>query len=338
MSARAVARAMLGAARRTSKFRLLTRRAIAAVLAAWRRSRASAYCSSSAWWRRARSSTCAPTRGRRVTAAVIRRRAGRTRRSAYPGRRAPGPSPSSARRPERRRPPDHPRHAAPGHRDLPPFPLGPHGRPDAPRLAAPRPPRRRRPRAAARRLHLDLLGRRRRRRPGEPRVLPGRVQHRGARARPPLPPLLAARLRAGAREPRRRARPRARRRRGRRTVAALTLTVGAGAARLDAFLHGALPALSRRFVRRLIAEGAVCVNGRPAAKGVRVAPGDRVTLPDLPASIAPEPQLALPVLHEDDAVVALDKPGGMPGHALDPRQRGTAAAFLLAPYPELAGA
>src|SRR5207237_5940406 len=72
-------------------------------------------------------------------------------------------------------------------------------------------------------------------------------------------------------------------------------------------------------------------------KGVRVAPGDRVTLPDLPASIAPEPQLALPVLHEDDAVVALDKPGGMPGHALDPRQRGTAAAFLLARYPEMAG-
>ena len=94
--------------------------------------------------------------------------------------------------------------------------------------------------------------------------------------------------------------------------------------------------MSRRLVRRLIAEGAVCVNGRPAAKGVRVARGDRVTLPDLPATITPEPGLALAVLHEDDALVALDKPGGMPGHALDPRQRGTAAAFLLARYPEMA--
>jgi len=94
--------------------------------------------------------------------------------------------------------------------------------------------------------------------------------------------------------------------------------------------------MSRRLVRRLIAEGAVCVNGRPAAKGVRVAPGDRVTLPDLPATITPEPGLALAVLHEDDALVALDKPGGIPGHALDPRQRGTAAAFLLARYPEMA--
>ena len=119
-------------------------------------------------------------------------------------------------------------------------------------------------------------------------------------------------------------------------MAALTLTVGAGAVRLDTFLRGALPAMSRRLVRRLIAEGAVCVNGRPAAKGVRVAPGDRVTLPDLPATITPEPGLALAVLHEDDALVALDKPGGMPGHALDPRQRGTAAAFLLARYPEMA--
>ena len=119
-------------------------------------------------------------------------------------------------------------------------------------------------------------------------------------------------------------------------MAALTLTLGAGAVRLDTFLRGALPAMSRRLVRRLIAEGAVCVNGRPAAKGVRVARGDRVTLPDLPATITPEPGLALAVLHEDDALVALDKPGGMPGHALDPRQRGTAAAFLLARYPEMA--
>ena len=119
-------------------------------------------------------------------------------------------------------------------------------------------------------------------------------------------------------------------------MAALTLSVGAGAVRLDTFLRGALPAMSRRLVRRLIAEGAVCVNGRPAVKGVRVAPGDRVTLPDLPATITPEPGLALAVLHEDDALVALDKPGGIPGHALDPRQRGTAAAFLLARYPEMA--
>lgn len=119
-----------------------------------------------------------------------------------------------------------------------------------------------------------------------------------------------------------------------------TLTVddasGAGGPRLDAFLAAALAGLSRRLVRRVIAEGAVRVNGRRAAKGLRLRPGDRVTLPDLPDALAPEPALALPVLHEDAALAVIDKPGGMPAHALDPRRRGTAAAFVLARWPETA--
>jgi 23S rRNA pseudouridine1911/1915/1917 synthase len=120
----------------------------------------------------------------------------------------------------------------------------------------------------------------------------------------------------------------------------VTLTVGADpwlvATRLDAFVHAALPGLSRRLVHRLIAEGGVRVNGRPAPKGARLRPGDVVSLPALPASIAPEPELALPIVYEDDTLVAVNKPGGMPGHALDPRQRGTAAAFLLGRFPEMA--
>jgi 23S rRNA pseudouridine1911/1915/1917 synthase len=121
----------------------------------------------------------------------------------------------------------------------------------------------------------------------------------------------------------------------------VTLTVAddppAGGSRLDAFVHAALPGLSRRLVQRLIAEGAVRLNGRPAPKGARLDPGDRVTLPALPASITPEPALSLAIAHEDDHLVAVEKPGGMRGHAVDPRERGTAAAFLVARYPEMAG-
>jgi len=119
-----------------------------------------------------------------------------------------------------------------------------------------------------------------------------------------------------------------------------TLTVddasGAGGPRLDAFLAVALAALPRRLVRRVIAEGDVRVNGRRAAKGLRLRPGDEITLPDLPDALAPEPALALPVLYEDAALAVIDKPGGMRAHALDPRQRGTAAAFVLARWPETA--
>ena len=120
----------------------------------------------------------------------------------------------------------------------------------------------------------------------------------------------------------------------------VTLTVAddppAGGSRLDAFVHAALPGLSRRLVQRLIAEGAVQLNGHPAPKGARLGPGDRVTLPALPASVTPEPALSLAIAHEDDSLVAVEKPGGMRGHALDPRERGTAAAFLVARYPEMA--
>jgi len=115
-----------------------------------------------------------------------------------------------------------------------------------------------------------------------------------------------------------------------------TFVVAGEAQRLEHFLQAALPGRSRRLLRRLIADGVVRVNGTPGRKGTRLRAGDRVTLPDLPAAIAPEPDLALAILHVDADVVAVDKPGGMASHALDPREGGTAAAFLVARFPEMA--
>ena len=42
-------------------------------------------------------------------------------------------------------------------------------------------------------------------------------------------------------------------------------------------------------------------------------------------------------MHVDERLVVVDKPGGMPGHALDPRQRDSVAAFLAGRFPETAG-
>jgi 23S rRNA pseudouridine1911/1915/1917 synthase len=116
---------------------------------------------------------------------------------------------------------------------------------------------------------------------------------------------------------------------------ALIETVPAdGAGRLDAFVAAACPALSRRLVRRLIDAGLVRVNERPASRGAHLVAGDRVTMP--PVRLDPEPDLPVRVVYVDDRVVMLDKPGCMPAHALDPRQRGTVAAFLAAHFPETA--
>lgn len=102
--------------------------------------------------------------------------------------------------------------------------------------------------------------------------------------------------------------------------------------RLDTFVCRHCPALSRRLVRRLIDDGVVRVDDRAAPRGAYLARGARVTLP--PTRLAPEPDLPVTILHVDERLVVIDKPGGMPGHALDPRQRGTAAAFLAARFPE----
>src|SRR5262249_56138353 len=84
----------------------------------------------------------------------------------------------------------------------------------------------------------------------------------------------------------------------------------------------------------LIADGLVRVNGRIVPKGTRVLGGDRIALPAL--RLEPEPDLPVRVVHLDERLIAVDKPGGMPSHALDPRQRGTVAGFLAGRLPETA--
>src|SRR5512143_2642081 len=119
-----------------------------------------------------------------------------------------------------------------------------------------------------------------------------------------------------------------------------TVTVPAtgGGMRLDAFLAGYVPQCSRRTAQRVIAAGEVRVNGRRARKAHAVAAGDKVELPDAlyeSSHLQANPQLIVPVLYEDAVLVAIDKPAGMPSHALRADENDTAANFLLACYPEL---
>jgi len=109
--------------------------------------------------------------------------------------------------------------------------------------------------------------------------------------------------------------------------------------RLDIFLARHLPGVGRRAARALIARGAVRLNGRRTRKADMVHPNDLVCVAE-PASAAsvclpPEADLPIAVLHADDVMVAIDKPPGMPVHALRPGERGTAANFLVARYPEV---
>lgn len=119
-----------------------------------------------------------------------------------------------------------------------------------------------------------------------------------------------------------------------------TVPPGKEAIRLDAFVRRCLPHLSVREAQRAIAERAFWVNGRPGKKGARLCAGDIVSYRGAPHLLAttPPPDLGLPigVLYEDDCVLALDKPAGLPTHGFSGRERRSLANFLIAARPELA--
>jgi len=80
-------------------------------------------------------------------------------------------------------------------------------------------------------------------------------------------------------------------------------------------LARALPGLSRARIQRLIESGSVLVNGEPARKSASVQEGDLLAYA-IPATdhVTPASGLNLPVLYEDEALAAIDKPAGLAVH------------------------
>jgi 23S rRNA pseudouridine1911/1915/1917 synthase len=96
---------------------------------------------------------------------------------------------------------------------------------------------------------------------------------------------------------------------------------------------------SAQEARRLIADGRVRVDGAKKPKGLLVTAGAAIAIEPFADDKRPlpQPELALALLHEDTALLALDKPAGMPTHPLRAGEHGTLANALVARFPECAG-
>lgn len=109
--------------------------------------------------------------------------------------------------------------------------------------------------------------------------------------------------------------------------------------RLDRFLATALDTLSRSQVQRLIKEGHVLVDGRPAKANLPLKTGQAVWV-DVPepvaASVAAEP-LPIPILYQDEDIVVVDKPAGMVVHPAAGHASGTLVNALLHHVDDLSG-
>lgn len=101
--------------------------------------------------------------------------------------------------------------------------------------------------------------------------------------------------------------------------------------RLDAWLAGQLPDVTRSAAARLCEEGRVTAAGKPLAKNYRLGGGEAVsvTLPDPePVDVAPQ-DIPLDVVYEDSDVIVVNKPKGLVVHPAPGHPDGTLVNALL---------
>lgn len=101
--------------------------------------------------------------------------------------------------------------------------------------------------------------------------------------------------------------------------------------RLDKYLQGRFPHLSRAGVQRLIKQGSITVNGKPTKSSYEMMGGDRVDLIiPMPAPIEVIPQdIPIDVIYEDEYLIAVNKAAGIVCHPAHAEQTGTLVNGLV---------
>ena len=111
----------------------------------------------------------------------------------------------------------------------------------------------------------------------------------------------------------------------------MILTADQSGERLDSFLSRCPEGLSRSAAQKLIAEGNVLLNGKPAKKNDRLEPGDQVTLtiPEPKAVDVVPTEMKLDIVYEDEDLAVINKPKGLVVHPAPGHQEDTLVNGLL---------
>jgi 23S rRNA pseudouridine1911/1915/1917 synthase len=112
-----------------------------------------------------------------------------------------------------------------------------------------------------------------------------------------------------------------------------------GGERLDKFLAGRLPQVSRSRLQRWITDGAVRLNGTAAKPRAILVAGDRIEVREPPApedGAGRAEAMELAIVFEDEALIVIDKPAGLVMHPGAGNWSGTLLNGLLAHDPRLA--
>ncbi len=108
--------------------------------------------------------------------------------------------------------------------------------------------------------------------------------------------------------------------------------------RLDKFLVLQLPDRSRSQLQKQIVAGDALVNGKPVTKHHFLETGDTVSLAEKKPEVREvQKPVEIPILHEDESIIVIDKPAGVLVHPVPQRAQWTVVDFLLTNYPEIDG-
>ena len=101
--------------------------------------------------------------------------------------------------------------------------------------------------------------------------------------------------------------------------------------RIDTYLRGQFPAVSRGAIQRLIEQGCVLVNGKPpkATQSPRASDVVEITWPEARGLKAEAEDIPLTILYEDSDLVVLDKPAGLVVHPSAGHEEHTLVNALL---------
>jgi 23S rRNA pseudouridine1911/1915/1917 synthase len=117
------------------------------------------------------------------------------------------------------------------------------------------------------------------------------------------------------------------------------LQVTESAKRLDKYLAGEYPELSRSVLQKLTKQGYILVNDFAARPSQKLNIGDRIYIalpPPEKVSLAAEP-VPIDVVYEDDDLLVICKPAGLVVHPFPGHTSHTLVNALLARCPDLAG-
>jgi 23S rRNA pseudouridine1911/1915/1917 synthase len=103
--------------------------------------------------------------------------------------------------------------------------------------------------------------------------------------------------------------------------------------RLDHFLKRRIGRLSRTKIQFIIREQISFADGRRARPSSAVRAGEMIIL-RRPAPVEPEVPRTFSILFEDDTIIAIDKPAGLPMHTTAKFWKNTLAALLRERYPD----